>query len=64
MKGYENGPKDFFKVKKDRVYIKKGIFDNPKFIKDVVRHRISLVCRDFQTSRNEEGRTVLKFTVI
>lgn len=64
VEGCENGPKDFLKVKEDLVYIKKDIFNNSKLIQDIVKDRVSLVCRDFQTSRNEEGRAVLKFAVV
>ncbi|MDR2609254.1 MAG: hypothetical protein LBC06_01510 [Rickettsiales bacterium] len=62
---YENAPGDYLKVKGDCVYIKKGIFDNVEFIKDIEAHNASLICRDFQTpSAKNKVVENLKFPIV
>ena len=66
--GYENGPKktkDFLKEKGNYVYLKKSIFDNPKLVKDIVKHIVSLTCRCFDTPNTEdEMNKTLKFAIV
>ncbi|MFJ5424057.1 hypothetical protein [Wolbachia endosymbiont of Drosophila barbarae] len=68
VKGYKNSPKrtdGFLKVKDNCVYIKGSIFNKAKFIKDIVKHKASLECRDFEvTSAEDETVENLKFSVI
>ncbi|WP_265024462.1 hypothetical protein [Wolbachia endosymbiont (group A) of Eupithecia tripunctaria] len=68
VKGYKNSPKrtdGFLKVKDNCVYIKGSIFNKAKFIKDIVKHKASLECRDFEvTSAEDETVENLKFPVI
>ncbi|WP_341813342.1 hypothetical protein [Wolbachia endosymbiont (group B) of Germaria angustata] len=68
IKGYENGPKktkDFLQEKGNYVYLKKSIFDNPKLVKDIVKHIVSLTCRCFDTPNTEDKiHKILKFTVV
>ncbi|UXX40027.1 hypothetical protein [Wolbachia endosymbiont of Oryzaephilus surinamensis] len=67
IKGHENGPKktkDFLEEKGNYVYLKKSIFDNPKLVKDIVKHKVSLTCRCFDTPNTEDKiHKILKFTV-
>ncbi|RDD35283.1 hypothetical protein Wcon_00539 [Wolbachia endosymbiont of Cylisticus convexus] len=68
MENYENSPKkfkDFLEEEGNHVYLKKGIFDNLKFIQDIVKRRVSSICRSLDTP-NGEVKTVdmLKFTVV
>ncbi|UIP92519.1 hypothetical protein JSQ73_004990 [Wolbachia endosymbiont of Anopheles demeilloni] len=66
--GYENGPKkikDFLEEKGNYVYLKKSIFDNPKLVKDIVKHIVSLTCRCFDIPNTEdEMNDTLKFAVV
>ncbi len=73
--GYENGPKktkDFLEEKGNYVYLKKSIFDNPKLVKDIVKHIVSLTCRCFDTPNTEddnpntedEMNKTLKFAIV
>ncbi|WP_264685265.1 MULTISPECIES: hypothetical protein [unclassified Wolbachia] len=73
--GYENGPKktkDFLEEKGNYVYLKKSIFDNPKLVKDIVKHIVSLTCRCFDTPNTEDDNPItedemnktLKFAVV
>ncbi|MFT4327432.1 MAG: hypothetical protein AB3P07_02220 [Wolbachia pipientis] len=66
--GYENGPKktkDFLEEKGNYVYLKKSIFDNPKLIKDIVKHIVSLTCRCFDIPNTEDKiHKIMKFTVV
>ncbi|WP_254230020.1 hypothetical protein [Wolbachia pipientis] len=75
MESYENSPKNFKDLfltqdnfsgnKKAYVYLKKGVFDDLKFVKDIVRHEIYLTCRCFDTPKGEIGVTdMLKFAVV
>ncbi|WP_341818913.1 hypothetical protein [Wolbachia endosymbiont (group B) of Phasia obesa] len=68
IKGHENGPKktkDFLEEKGNYVYLKKSIFDNPKLVKDIVKHKVSLTCRCFDTPNTEDKiHKILKFTVV
>lgn len=65
---YENAPassEDYLRVDGSYVYIKKSIFDNIEFIKDIEAHNASLICRDFQTpsSKNKVVEN-LKFPIV
>ncbi|WP_143688853.1 hypothetical protein [Wolbachia endosymbiont of Laodelphax striatellus] len=66
--GYENGPKktkDFLEEKGNCVYLKKGVFDDLKFVKDIVRHEEYLTCRCFDTPKGKvEVIDMLKFAVV
>ncbi|WP_237398619.1 hypothetical protein [Wolbachia endosymbiont of Diaphorina citri] len=66
--GYENGPKktkDFLEEKGNYVYLKKSIFDNPKLIKDIVKHKVFLTCRCFDIpSAEDKVNEILKFSVV
>ncbi len=74
MKSYENAPKNFKgfleqqyfpKEEKTYVYFKKGVFDDPKFVQDMVKRRVSSVCRCFDTPKGEVGAIdMLKFAVL
>ncbi|WP_353278404.1 hypothetical protein [Wolbachia endosymbiont (group B) of Longitarsus flavicornis] len=68
IKGYENGPKktkDFLEEKGNYVYLKKSIFDNPKLIKDIAKHKASSKCRDLEVSSTEdEMNDTLKSAVV
>ncbi|WP_353280720.1 hypothetical protein [Wolbachia endosymbiont (group B) of Cyclophora punctaria] len=68
MESYENSPKrskGFLEEKGNYVYLKKGVFDDLKFVKDIVRHEICLTCRCFDTPKGEIGVTdMLKFAVV
>ena len=68
MESYENSPKrfkGFLEEKGNDVYLKKGVFDDLKFVKDIVRHEIYLTCRCFDTPKGEIGVTdMLKFAVV
>ncbi|MGL9758655.1 MAG: hypothetical protein ACR5LA_07560 [Wolbachia sp.] len=68
MESYENSPKrfkDFLEEKGNHVYLKKGVFDDLKFVKDIVRHEVYLTCRCFDTPKGEIGVTdMLKFTLV
>lgn len=68
VKGYKNSPKrtdDFLKVKDNCVYIKASIFDDVKFIKNIIKHKASLECRDFEVpSSEDENVENLKFPII
>ncbi|MBS9530406.1 hypothetical protein INQ25_03250 [Wolbachia endosymbiont of Rhagoletis cerasi] len=68
VKGYKNSPKEtggFLKIKDNSVYIKASIFDNVEFIREVVKRKASLICRDFQVpSSEDEVVESLKFPVI
>lgn len=68
VKSYKNGPKktkDFLEEKGSDVYIKKIIFDNPKFIKDVVMDKVSLTYRKLGIPREEnETIEILKFAMV
>ncbi|AGJ99086.1 hypothetical protein wNo_06800 [Wolbachia endosymbiont of Drosophila simulans wNo] len=68
VKSYKNGPKktkDFLEEKGSDVYIKKGFFDNPQFIKDVVMDKVSLTYRNLEMSREEnETIEILKFAMV
>lgn len=68
VKDYKNSPKkagDFLKIKDNRVYIKASIFDDVKFIKDIIKHKASLECRDFEVpSSEDENVENLKFSII
>lgn len=75
MESYENSPENFEDLflkqeyfpedKKTYVYLKKGVFDDLKFVKDIVRHEIYLTCRCFDTPQGEIGITdMLKFAVV
>lgn len=68
MESYENSPKrfkGFLEEKGNDVYLKKGVFDDLKFIQDIVKHRASLMCRCFDTPKGEIGVSdILKFAVV
>ncbi|OJH30987.1 hypothetical protein Wxf_00360 [Wolbachia endosymbiont of Armadillidium vulgare] len=68
MESYENSPKkfkDFLEEKGNHVYLKEGIFDNPKFVKDIVKRGVSSMCRSCSTSNGKmEAADMLKFTVV
>ncbi|WP_143689282.1 hypothetical protein [Wolbachia endosymbiont of Nilaparvata lugens] len=68
MEGYENSPKnfkDFLEEKGHYVYLKKGVFDDLKFVQDIVKRRASSICRCFDTPKDEIGVTdMLKFAVV
>lgn len=68
MESYENSPKrfkGFLEEKGNDVYLKKGVFDDLKFVKDIVRHEIYLTCRCFDTPKGEIGVSdMLKFAVV
>lgn len=74
MESYENGPKNFKdflkqeyfpKDEKTYVYLKKGVFDDLKFVKDIVKRRALSMCRCFDTPKGEIGVTdMLKFAVV
>ncbi|WP_264719734.1 hypothetical protein [Wolbachia endosymbiont (group B) of Eucosma cana] len=74
MESYENAPKNFKdfleqqyfpKEEKTYVYLKKGVFDDLKFVKDIVKHRASLMCRCFDAPKGEVGVTdMLKFAAV
>lgn len=68
MESYEKSPKrfkGFLEEKGNDVYLKKGVFDDLKFVKDIVRHEIYLTCRCFDTPKGEIGVTdMLKFAVV
>ncbi len=68
MESYENSPKrfkDFLEEKGNYVYLKKGVFDDLKFIKDIVRHEAHLTGRCFDTPQGEIGvNDMMKFTVV
>ncbi|WP_353276841.1 hypothetical protein [Wolbachia endosymbiont (group B) of Villa cingulata] len=68
MEKHKNSPKnfkDFLEEKGNYVYLKKGVFDDLKFVKDIVRHEASLTCRCFDTPKGEIGVTdMLKFAVV
>ena len=54
-----------FRRERSDVYIKKSIFDNPQFIKDVVMDKVSLTYRNLEMSRDEnETVKILKFAVV
>lgn len=61
----ENAPRDYLEIIGNCVYIKKSIFDNVEFIKDIEAHNASLICRDFEISIKEDRRLEsLKFPII
>ncbi|MGL5029490.1 MAG: hypothetical protein ACRC6C_05375 [Wolbachia pipientis] len=68
VKDYKNSPKktgDFLKIKDNCMYIKASIFDNVEFIREVVKRKASLICRDFQVpSSEDEVVESLKFPII
>lgn len=68
MESYENSPKrfkDFLEEKGNYVYLKKGVFDDLKFIKDIVRHEAHLTGRCFDTPQGEIGvNDMMKFAVV
>ncbi|WP_353286281.1 hypothetical protein [Wolbachia endosymbiont (group A) of Crataerina pallida] len=65
IEGYPNPPSDYLEVKGNLVYIKKGIFDDIEFIKDIIAYNTSLECRYLQTP-SAKNKTVdkLKYTII
>ncbi len=75
MESYENSPKNFKDLfltqdnfpgnKKAYVYLKKGVFDDLKFVQDIVKRRASSMCRCFDAPTGEIGVSdMLKFAVI
>ncbi|MBR9983451.1 MAG: hypothetical protein MUP48_01710 [Wolbachia endosymbiont of Homalodisca vitripennis] len=68
MESYENSPKrfkDFLEEKGNYVYLKKGVFDNLKFVQDIVKRRVSSMCRCFNTPKGEvEAIDRTKFTFV
>ncbi|WP_264702910.1 hypothetical protein [Wolbachia endosymbiont (group A) of Volucella inflata] len=63
--GYGNAPMDYLEIIDNRVYIKKSIFDNVEFIKNIVKDKASLICRDFEVpSSEDEVVESLKFPII
>ncbi len=68
MESYENSSekfKDFLEEKGNLVYLKKDVFDDPKFVKGIVKRRVSSTCRSFDTPNGEvETVAMLKFTVV
>ncbi|CCE77164.1 MULTISPECIES: hypothetical protein [Wolbachia] len=68
MESYENSPKRFKGFLEDKghyVYLKKGVFDDLKFVQDIVKHRASLICRCFDAPKGEIGVSdMLKFAVV
>ncbi|TNK93870.1 hypothetical protein OUY_04165 [Wolbachia endosymbiont of Leptopilina clavipes] len=68
MESYEKSPKrfkGFLEEEGNDVYLKKGVFDDLKFVKDIVSHEIYLTCRCFNTPKGEIGVTdMLKFAVV
>ncbi|WP_265041754.1 hypothetical protein [Wolbachia endosymbiont (group B) of Melanostoma mellinum] len=68
MESYENSPKrfkGFLEEKGNDVYLKKGVFDDLKFVQDIVKRRVSSVCRCFDTPKGEVGAIdMLKFAVV
>ncbi|WP_410542467.1 hypothetical protein [Wolbachia endosymbiont of Tetranychus urticae] len=68
MESYENSPKrfkGFLEEKGHYVYLKKGVFDDLKFVQDIVKHRASLICRCFDAPKGEIGVIdMLKFAVV
>lgn len=68
MESYENSPKrfkDFLEEKRNYVYLKKGVFDDLKFIKDIVKHEAHLTGRCFDTPQGEIGvNDMMKFAVV
>lgn len=65
IEGYENAPRDYLEIIGNCVYIKKSIFDNVEFIKDIIAYNTSLECRYLQAP-SAENKTVdkLKYTMI
>ncbi|OAM06052.1 MAG: hypothetical protein TV41_04345 [Wolbachia endosymbiont of Dactylopius coccus] len=75
MESYENSPKNFKDLfltqdnfpgnKKAYVYLKKGVFDDLKFVQDIVKRRASSMCRCFDAPKGEiEVSDMLKFAVV
>ena len=68
MESYENSPKrfkGFLEEKGNDVYLKKGVFDDLKFVQDIVKRRVSSVYRCFDTPKGEVGAIdMLKFAVV
>lgn len=65
IKSYPNPPSNCLEVRDNYVYIKKGIFDNVEFIKDITTYNTSLICRDFRTpSKEDKDVENLKFPII
>ncbi|OAM03357.1 hypothetical protein [Wolbachia endosymbiont of Dactylopius coccus] len=63
--GYENAPSDYLEVRGNYVYIKRDIFDNVEFIKDIAAYNTSLECRYLQTPSNKNKAVdKLKYTII
>ncbi len=65
IEDYPNPPSDYLEEKGNLVYIKKGIFDDVEFIKDIIAYNASLECRYLQTP-SAKNKTVdkLKYTII
>ncbi|WP_425386517.1 hypothetical protein [Wolbachia endosymbiont (group A) of Barypeithes pellucidus] len=62
---YGNVPMDYLEIIDNRVYIEKSIFDNVEFIKNIVKDKASLICRDFEIpSAEDEVVEGLKFSII
>ncbi|WP_425383948.1 hypothetical protein [Wolbachia endosymbiont (group B) of Eupithecia inturbata] len=68
MESYENSPKrfkGFLEEKGNDVYLKKGVFDDLKFVQDIVKRRVSSMCRCFDAPKGEIGVSdMLKFAVV
>lgn len=68
MESYDNSPKrfnDFLEEEEHCVYLKKGVFDDLKFVKDIVKRRASSMCRCFDIPKGEiEVNDMLKFAVV
>ncbi|WP_434732543.1 hypothetical protein [Wolbachia endosymbiont of Zygogramma bicolorata] len=63
IEGYPNPPSDYLEEKGNLVYIKKGIFDDIEFIKDIIAYNASLECRYLQTP-SAKNNTVDKLKYI
>lgn len=65
IEGYLNPPSDYLEEKGNLVYIRKSIFDDIEFIKDIIAYNASLECRYLQTP-SAKNKTVdkLKYTMI
>ncbi|MGL9758379.1 MAG: hypothetical protein ACR5LA_06075 [Wolbachia sp.] len=65
IEDYPNPPSSYLEVNGNLVYIRKSIFDNVEFIKDIIAYNTSLECRYLQTP-SAKNKTVdkLKYTMI
>uniref|UniRef100_A0A3B0IXT8 Uncharacterized protein n=1 Tax=Wolbachia endosymbiont of Aleurodicus floccissimus TaxID=2152762 RepID=A0A3B0IXT8_9RICK len=57
VKGYKNSPDDFLEIEGDSVYIKKGIFDNLEFIKEIQRDDACSITYDFQDTELQDAKS-------